>query len=79
MVLENKSAYHNLKMDLELYLGTFRDAFFNSFSANFTKWTNTLTQFVGSLPRNCLGVFDHFVGFAIKGLTCQNMLGQKDP
>ena len=41
---------------------------FNPFSANFTKWSNTLKQFVGSLPTNCLSVFGHFVGFALKGL-----------
>ena len=38
-------------------------------SANFTKWLNTLKQFVGNLPTNCLSVFDHFVGLALKGLS----------
>ena len=33
-----------------------------------TKWSNTLKQFVGNLPTNCLSVFDHFVGLALKGL-----------
>ena len=33
----------------------------NPLSANFTKWSNTLKQFV-------LSVFDHFVGLAVKGL-----------
>ena len=42
---------------------------FNPLSANFTKWSNTLKQFVGKLPRNCLSVFDHFMGLALKGLT----------
>ena len=42
---------------------------FNPLSANFTKWSNTLKQFVGKLPTNCLSVFDHFVGLALKGLT----------
>ena len=32
------------------------------------KWSNTLKQFVGKLPTNCLSVFDHFVGLAFKGL-----------
>ena len=41
----------------------------NPLSVNFTKWSNTLKQFVGNLPTNCLGVFDHFVGLALKGLT----------
>ena len=40
----------------------------NPFSANFTKWSNTLKQFVGDLPTNCLSVFDHFVGLALKRL-----------
>ena len=31
-------------------------------------FSNTLTQVVGKLPTNCLSVFDHFVGLALKGL-----------
>ena len=42
--------------------------FLNPLSANFTKWSNTLKQFVGKLPTNCLSVFDHFGGLARKGL-----------
>ena len=38
--------------------------------ANFTKWLNTLKQFVGKLASNCLSVFGLFVGLALKGLTC---------
>ena len=40
---------------------------FNPLSANLTKWSNTIKQFVQ--PTNCLSVFDHFVGLALKGLT----------
>ena len=40
----------------------------NPLSTNFTKWSNTLKQFVGKLPTNCLSVFDHFVELANKGL-----------
>ena len=40
----------------------------NPLSANFTKWSNTLKQFVGNLPTTCLSVFGHFVGLALKGL-----------
>ena len=40
-------------------------------SANPTKWSNTLKQFVAKLPTNCLSVFDHFLGLALKGLTSQ--------
>ena len=36
-------------------------------SANPTKWSNTLKQFVGNLPTNYLSVFDHFVKLALKG------------
>ena len=36
------------------------------FSANFTKWSNTLKQIVSNLPTNCLSVFEHFVGLALK-------------
>ena len=41
----------------------------NPFNANFTKWSNTLKQFVGNLTTNCLSVFEHFAGLALKGLT----------
>ena len=40
----------------------------NPLSANPTKWSNTLKQFLGKLPTNCLSVFDHFVKLALKGL-----------
>ena len=42
---------------------------FNPLSANFTKWSNTLKQFVAKLPTNRLSMFDHVVGLALKGLT----------
>ena len=41
----------------------------NPLSANPTKWSNTLKQFVGKLPAKCLSVFDRFVGLALKGLN----------
>ena len=41
---------------------------FNPVSANPTKWSNTLKQFVTNLPTNCLSVFNHFVGLAFKVL-----------
>ena len=47
--------------------GNFQGAL-NPLSANPTKLSNTLKQFVGKLPTNCLSVFDHFVGLALKGL-----------
>ena len=47
-----------------------RKSIINPLNAKTTKWSNTLKQFVGNLPTNCLSVFDHFVGLALKGLTC---------
>ena len=41
---------------------------FNPLSANPTKQSNILKQFVGILPTNGLSVFDHFVILALKGL-----------
>ena len=40
----------------------------NALSANPTKWSNTLKQFVGNLPTNCFSVFDYFVKLVLKGL-----------
>ena len=41
----------------------------NILSVNPIKWSNTLKKFVGKLLANCLSVFDHFVGLALKKLT----------
>ena len=41
----------------------------NHLNFNPTKWSNTLKQFVGKLPTNCLSVVDHFMGLALTGLT----------
>ena len=43
----------------------------NPLSANSTKWSNTLKQFVDNVPTNCLSVFDHFVILALKGLNIE--------
>ena len=40
----------------------------NPLNANITKWSNTLKHFVGKLATNCLSLFDHFVGLALKAL-----------
>ena len=45
-----------------------REKKLNPLRDNPTKWSNTLKQFVGNLPTNCLSVFDHFVKLALKGL-----------
>ena len=39
--------------------------------------THTLKQSVDKLPRNCLSVFDHFVGLALKGFRFD--VKQKEP
>ena len=41
---------------------------FNPFSANSTKWSSTLKQFVGKFQANYSSVRDHFMGLALKGL-----------
>ena len=48
------------------YLESFQT--FKPLSVNPTKWSTTLKQLVGKLQANCLSVFDHFVGLALKGL-----------
>ena len=55
-------------MEFDLVLGQY-SMNINTLSANFTKWSNTLKQFVSKLPMNCLSVFDHFVGLALKRLN----------
>ena len=42
-------------------------------NANPTKWSNTQT-IRQLLSTNCLSVFDHFVGLALKGLTIELFL-----
>ena len=44
-------------------------------SANSTKWSNILKQFVGNSLTNCLSVFDHFVELPFKGLTTSWSMG----
>ena len=46
---------------------------FNHLSANSTKWSNTLKQFIGNLLTNFLSVFDQFVGLVLKGLITSEM------
>ena len=52
----------------------------NPLSAKLTKWPNTLKQFVGNLPTNCLSVFGHFVGLALKELILitKNQISSSD-
>ena len=61
--------------DLEIRAGVKRlRVNVNPLSANPTKWSNTLKQFVGKLPTNCLSVFDHFVKLALNGLKRRKMM-----
>ena len=46
-----------------------KKVYVNPLTVNPRKWSNTLKQFVGKLPTNCLSVFDYFVGLALKGLN----------
>ena len=69
----SQNSYVSVKSALNVLLETeehVANAMFyvNPFIAKFTKWSNTLKQFVRKLPTNCLSVFDHFVGLALKGL-----------
>ena len=48
-------------------------------SASSTNWSNTLKQFVGTLPTNCLSVFDHFVLSALKELKLSEILTLANP
>ena len=43
-------------------------------SSNPTKWSNTLKQFFGKRPTNCLSVFDHFVKLALRELMLREIL-----
>ena len=51
-----------MKQDISCFIN------FQALSANLTKWSNTLKQFVSKLPTNRLSVFDHFAGLALKRL-----------
>ena len=48
-------------------------------SANPTKWSKTLKQFVGKLPTNCLILLDHFVGLVIKAYFSRLRLNFSSP
>ena len=57
-----------LKMQKDSHRSKYTTRTFNPLSVNPAKWSNTLKQFIGKLPTNCLSVFDRFVGLALKGL-----------
>ena len=66
-----KSFHTNKKIDK--LKKTYKQMTINPLSAKFTKWSNTLKQFVGKLPTNCLSVFDHFSGLAFKRLKINSI------
>ena len=62
-----KKKKRSLKLDFSIVIH-FVLFSINPLSAKLTKWPNTLKQFVGNLPKNCLSVSHHFMGLALKGL-----------
>ena len=62
------SAKIRQQLKLLSIVGFWAFVFFNSWSANPTKWSNTLKQFFGYCRQIFLSVFNHFMGLALKGL-----------
>ena len=52
----DKSQFFFKKNILNWEPSSLRPSFFNPLSANSAKWSNTLKQFVGKFPPNCLSV-----------------------
>ena len=52
----DKCQFKKKKKILNWEPSSLRPSFFNPLSANSTKWSNTLKQFVGKFPPNCLSV-----------------------
>ena len=63
-----KLNYQSSHYETEILKFVFIHLLINLLSANPTKWSNALKQFVGNLPTNCLSVLDHFMNLALKGL-----------
>ena len=63
----------NLNLSMQFRVESRSPVAFNTLSANPTKWSKTLKQFINSLPTNCLSVFDHFVKLAFKRLRRSSM------
>ena len=64
IIMTIKCTIHSISSFLSLLIFLF----FNPLSANPTKSSDTLKQFVGNLPRNRLSVFGHFMVLALKRL-----------
>ena len=65
-VEQQAAIYHRLAMTYEVITTQIGDV--NPLSANITKYSKILKQFVGKLLTICLSVFDHFVGLVLTGL-----------
>ena len=71
--IRDKLQYLFMQVCLLFYFIFFFFRIIKPLSAKITKWSNTLKQFVGNLPTNCLSMFDHFVGLAHKGLSLEKL------
>ena len=67
---------NNINFHINTPITSINKVVINPLSANFTKWSNTLKQFVGKSLTNYLSVFDYFVGLAFKGLmnNCKEII-----
>ena len=75
-MFQNNYSGNHLKLTLKFSLYSLGTPFvLKPLSANITKWSSKLKQFVDKLPTNCLSVFDNFVGLVLKRLI-NPFLGQ---
>ena len=68
--MNDKSAFVFLKVLFQYYTHISCN-YLKPLSANSTKWSNTLKQFIDKSQFFSLSVFDHVVGLALKGLTTE--------
>ena len=64
-IVWNKQSRRVTKMSISYEHSVAQLQPFNPLSANSTKWSNILKQFVRKLPTNCFSVFDDFVGWIL--------------
>ena len=64
-LLNNENHKFTVKIFAIKFFKTTANLTINPLRANFTKWSNTLKQFVSNFRTNCFSVFDHFVGLAL--------------
>ena len=75
----SKESDAEIRVGKSLIKNTYCEKFLgvNPLTANPAKWPNTLKQF-GNLPTNCLSVFGHFAGLAVKGLKIDQHINFND-